>query len=181
MKKICAAIAMLMIVLSSGCSSDEQKSLDYVKTNGYVVYENLDITVGQSVWDEFISASDAGAICEVPLAFYYTLGDPSHYSPEMYEEEKARYPLLYTKTLSFDGEKYTLTYSDEDGDHVEEYRYMLKLTGDAESATATYSHYVRYVLADDETVTWDEIFRSMVSSQSGAYIRHSVVYTDTWK
>jgi len=180
MKKFAAIIvSLLLFITTAGCASkDETHTLDYVKENGYVVHEDLDITSGQAVWDDFAAKAKSGETCEVLLAFYYTLGDPSQYSLELYEKEKERYPLLYTKILSFDGEKYTLKYKDDGENYVEEYKYMVRLTGEPMSETAIFSDYVYHVLVDDKDVTWDEIFRGMVSSQSGAYIRHSTVYSD---
>ena len=61
---------------------------------------------------------------------------------------------------------------------MREYEYMLRYEDEAESETALYSSYVRYVLTHDETVTWEDIFRGMVSSQLGDWIDASTVYMD---
>ncbi len=41
-----------------------------------------------------------------------------------------------------------------------------------------YSYYVRYLLAHDESVTWEKFFRGAVSSQRGDWIDADNVYTD---
>ena len=54
----------------------------------------------------------------------------------------------------------------------------MRYEGKPESKTAAYDSFLRYVLTNDESVTWEEIFSGMVSSQFGAYIDHYSVYTD---
>lgn len=56
------------------------------------------------------------------------------------------------------------------------YKYLLHFTGDAPSEAARYTQYDNYVLVNDPTVTWDEIFLSICSSQFGDFIPHHVIY-----
>ncbi|HHU90274.1 MAG TPA: hypothetical protein GXZ22_04360 [Clostridiaceae bacterium] len=48
----------------------------------------------------------------------------------------------------------------------------------AEAKDAIYSSYVRYVLVNDDKVTWGDIMRGLLSSRSGDYIPHHSIYTD---
>lgn len=82
--------------------------LDDAKSDNCVVFEDGDISYGQSVWDSFIEKTENGQPETVRLGFYYTLGDPSHYSEEYYEEIKDDYPILYINDLSFNGKKYII-------------------------------------------------------------------------
>ncbi|MBE5968202.1 MAG: hypothetical protein E7255_14770 [Lachnospiraceae bacterium] len=187
MKKLAAILLSLIFLLIACTKSSTKVSLDQLpgdynlgdaKADNCVVFENNDITYGQPVWDDFISATENGKSTTVRLAYYYTLDDPSHYSKEYYEEIKDDYPAIYLKDLSFDGKKYFIE-SFEDGQPIsKEYRYLLKYEGKPSSPTASFSKYTYYVLVNDNTVTWEDIEHGMISSQSGDWIDHSVVYYD---
>jgi len=187
MKRITAFLILIICILTacentSGILPYDQLSKDYTledaKDDGCVVYEDLDITSGKAVWDKFIEDTENGKNSTVRIAFYYTLGDPSHYSKEYYEEIKDDYPILYIMDLSYDGEKFTLLRTEEGKDYTDEYRYLVKYTGKPRSDSAAYSGYTYYVLVNDNTLTWEEIENGMVSSQSGAWIDHYLVYSD---
>lgn len=156
----------------------ENYSLEDAKSDDCVVFENSDITYGQTKWDKFIQEAEDGKTSTVRLAFHFTLGDPSRYSKELYEEMKDDYPSLHVMDLSFDGKKYIIEIV-EDGRLVsKEYQYLMKYEGRTRSGTATFSEYTYYVLVDDNTVTWDDIEHGMISSQSGDWIDHYKVYSD---
>ena len=80
--------------------------------------------------------------------------------------------------LSFDGDTYTDRYFEGDNENVREYKYLMKYEDAPESEWATYVSCTRYVLTNDNTVTWDDITRSMYSSLSISYIDHLTVYCD---
>lgn len=181
-------IILALIFLLTACSKNEASAsliqlpdnynLDDAKSDNCVVFEDSDITYGQSAWDNFITAINNGKSSTVRLAFYYTLGNPSQYSKEYYEEIKDDYPILYIKDLSFDGKKYIIE-GVEDGKLVsKEYKYLMKYEGRPNSATAIFSEYTYYVLVNDNTVTWDDIEHGMLSSQFGDWIDHYIVYSD---
>ncbi len=190
MKKAIAAFSALLLLLTvGGCASRpgaeliplESLPADYslaeAKEDGCVVMEDLSVTSGQEVWDSFVKAASAGKRATVRLGYYYTL-DPDRVAPEYYEVNKDRYPVLFIKDLTFDGEKY-VTRGYEDGEEiVQEYPYLMKYEGKAETPHASYDAYVHYVLTLDDTVTWEQLQAGMLSSQLGDYIPHSVVYTD---
>ena len=54
----------------------------------------------------------------------------------------------------------------------------MKYEGQAESPDASYNSYIRYVLTNDDKVTWQELMHGMLSSQLGDYIDHQSVCTD---
>ena len=55
---------------------------------------------------------------------------------------------------------------------------MLRYEGEPNSETALFDSYVKYVLTNDSTVTWDQIERGIFSSQLGDGIDHYTVYND---
>jgi hypothetical protein len=153
-------------------------TIEEAKKDGCVVYEDLDITSGQTAWDEFIKDVEDGKNSIVRIAFYYTLGDPLQYSKEYYSKIKDDYPIFNIMELSYDGEKYTLLRTEEEKDYTDEYRYLVKYTGKPSSVSATYSEFTYYVLINDNTLTWKDIENGMLSSQSDALIDHHIVYSD---
>lgn len=178
MRRSVIILLVLILLTLSLIQLPENYNLDDAKSENCVVFEDGDITYGQSSWDDFITATDNGKPSTVTLAFYYTLGEPSRYSEEYYEEIKDDYPVFYIKDLSFDGKKYNIE-GFEDGKLIsKEYKYLLKYEGRPNSATAIFSKYTYYVLVDDNTVTWSAIEHGMVSSKSGDWIDHSTVYSD---
>lgn len=181
-------IFSIFILLLTACSQDitrvslndlsDNYSLDDAKSDNCVTFEDGDITYGQSVWDTFTKKTLNSKPATVRLGFYYTLGDPSRYSKELYEKIKDNYPILYINDLSFDGKKYIIE-SIEDGKLTsKEYKYLMKYNGHPRSTSALFSEYTYYVLVNDNNVTWDDIEHGMLSSQSGAYIDHYRVYSD---
>lgn len=180
-------IFLTLILLLTACSQNVTRaplnqlsgnySLDDAKSDNCVVFEDGDITYGQSAWDSFIENTENGQPETARLGFYYTLGDPSHYSEEYYEEIKDDYPILYINDLSFNGKKYIIE-SIEEGQLIsKEYKYLVKYEGQPRPS-ALYSEYTYYVLVNDNTVTWDDIEHGMLSSKFGDYIDHYLVYSD---
>ncbi|WP_066714572.1 hypothetical protein [Clostridium sp. Marseille-P299] len=187
MRKLLVMFFAFILILTACSKNTERVSLDAIpddysledaKSDGCVVYEDGDITYGQSFWDDFIRATEKGKSATIRLAFYYTLGNPSTYSKEYYEQIKDDYPMLYIKDLSYDGEKYKIE-GFEDGQMItNEYKYMMKYEGQPNNASALFSDYTYYVLVNDNSVTWDDIEHGMFSSQFGDAIDHYVVYKD---
>ena len=190
MKRVVILLTGLaMIFVLNACSVTVKTALDKLPddysyedavADGCVVYKNSDITNGESVWDAFLQAVNAGKKATVRLAFYYTLDDPSRYAPELYEQVKDEYPKLFVNDLIFNGKQFTIDgLEDENGRLLSRtYKYMMKYEGEPASKTALYYAYTYYVLVNDDTLTWDEIEWGMLSSQSGDYIEHYKVYTD---
>ena len=108
---------------------------------------------------------------------YYTL-DESRCTPEYYAAAKGDYPMFFLSDLSYDGKQYTVT-SYEDGKKREDtYAYLRRFEGPAESPNASYQSYIRYIVTNHDTASWEEILFSSASSQLGAYIPYVSVYTE---
>jgi len=181
-------VFLMLFFILVGCSSKtisdfisyEKIPLDYslenAKNDGLVLYENGNITSGQSIWDLFIEKNRKNEPCFVRLAFYYTLVN-QNISPELYEEIKDDYPVLYIQDLSFDGKTYTL-YSVEYGEeYITQFKYLIPLTDASPPSTATFIKREMYVLVNSNEVTWEQIQHGMISSRFDDYIRHRIVYS----
>lgn len=181
---------LLMVLSISGCSGDvkgptpplrelsAEYSLEQAKEDGCVVYEDGDITQGEDAFELFISKAEAGGKSTVRLVFYDTLGDPSGYDSEYYESIKEEYPILTVQDLAFDGTSYWIKWYEHNEEVSAGYRYMMRYAGEAETPYATYQSYIRYVLTNDDSVTWQDIQKGMVSSKLGDAIPHKVVYVN---
>ncbi len=153
-------------------------TLEDAKDDGYVIIENGDVSYGQQLWSEFYEEVEEKNPTKIRVVDYYTLLDKSHYGAEYYESIKDDYPMLFVKEISYDGNKFTEIHYEDEKKYEYEYKYLIRDEGEAESVSATYSSYIRYILVDDNTVTWKDIWKGLISSQMGAGVRHSVVYTD---
>jgi hypothetical protein len=152
-------------------------SLENAKNDNLVVFEDGDITSGQTVWDEFIENTEQGKSYAVRLAFYYTLDGqgitPEH---EQYEQIKDNYPLLFIQDLTFDGKTYTLYSVEEKKEYKFSYKYLKIFVEASSRETVPYYETIRYVLVNDKEVTWQQIISGMLSSRFGAAIDHKIVY-----
>ena len=152
-------------------------ALDKAVENGYVVHMDGDVTNGQEIWESFISDTSQGKAASVQVAEYYTL-DEERCSEEYFEAYREDYPMLFLFDLTFDGSTYTLKWKEGDKEYIRQFQYLMHYTGEAPTTHATYDTYSRYVLTNDNNVTWEELQKGMFSSQLGDYIEHHSVYTD---
>ena len=156
-------------------SLPEDYTLEDARIDGCVCFDNGDITEGQKIWDEFVNTTNKQENATVRLAFYYSL-DEEQCDPEYYESVKEEYPVLYIQEVTYKDNSYTIRWFEEGKEIKKTYKYLMKYEGEPESETALYESYLRYVLTNDNTVTWEQIWRGMISSQLGDGIDHKVVY-----
>lgn len=187
-KYILIFLLTVFMLMMAGCSQSSDiipleelpadYSLEQAKADGCVTHENGDVTQGREVFESFYNTAKSGKADAVRLAFYYTLDDPSRYDSDYYESIKDDYPVLFVQDLTFDGKEYTIRWYEDGEEIVKTYSFLMKYEGQAESPEALYTSYVRYVLTDDDTVTWQELMYGMISSQFGDYIAFTSVCTD---
>ena len=153
-------------------------TLQQAKDDALVVHEDGSITSGQSTWDEFVSNTERGIPTIVWIAFYYTL-DNQNIAPELYEEIKDDYPVLYIQKLTYDGEKYTLYYVEDEGEseYVYNYKHLKRFEYTQPPNSAVFTDAVYYYLVNDLDVTYEQIRKGMVSSFSGNWIDCQRVYS----
>lgn len=156
----------------------DDDALEMAREAGCVIMEDGDVTSGQDTWMAFVEETEQGNITSVMVAHYHTL-NPERCDPTYYAAYKEDYPVLYINELTYDGEAFTLRWEEQDKQYERTYRYLMRYTGNAPKQTsATFDTYLRYVLTNDNTVTWEELQWGMFSSQFGDYIDHFTIYTD---
>lgn len=157
------------------CTADE--ALKLAKEGDVVVICDMECVSGQEVWDEFYERVSDGKAASVLCAHYYTLNEVN-IDHSLYEEIKDDYPMLYFMKLVYDGESFTIEVrlsSSEEIDYSGTYKYLNHYTGEM-PPQATYDNYEYYVLVDSESVTWENIWDGIFSSQFDAGVRHYSVY-----
>ncbi len=159
----------------SPAKRSEPDALQKAKDDGCAVMEDGYASFGQEIWQTFVETAEKGQKASVQVAHYYTL-DEEGSSREYYQSVKEDYPILYRFHLEFDGETYTLRWIEEETEYVRTYRYLMHYRGDGSDAEER-EFEERYVLTNDNTVTWEDIVNGMLSSQSGDAIDHYSVYT----
>ena len=155
----------------------QYNSLEDAKKDGIVIFEESEITSGQDVFDEFINKCDKKEEASILLAKYYTMEDASKSSNEASDSKKDQKTVLFIYSLVYDGTEYTIKWNEDNQLFTKTYTYLIKYQGKPRSSTATFSEYIRYVLVNDDSVTWEDIEDGMLSSKSDASIDHYNVYT----
>jgi len=112
------------------------------------------------------------------VVHYYPIGDSSNYDPEYYESIKDDYPKMYILELVYNGEIFRVSHYEGEELYESEFKYLVKYEGKAETPDATYTSFVRYVLVNDDKVTWDDIMHGVSVPGLGDYISYRVIYTD---
>jgi len=150
---------------------------------GMITLENGDATSGQELWETFYRKTCAGNSASVKIAHYYTL-DNGDYDEKYYEVYKEDYPALYEFELTYDGKTYKLNWEENGTPYEREYQYMMiyyDFTPTGRSSAAkreAIREGVRYVLTNDDTVTWEDLMWGTASSQLGDYIDHFTIYAE---
>jgi len=154
-------------------------SLLQAKRDGCVVMEDGDVTYGQEIWETFYKTTKKGKAAAVRYVHYYSLGDPERYDTETYEKRKKTYPKMYVSDLTYDGVMYRVRQFDEGKEIVNEYPYLMRYEWSPDSPNALFDYEIKYVVTDDKRVTWDEIYRAMLSSYMPTYIPNfETIYSD---
>lgn len=154
----------------------EDYTLEDAKADGMVVFEDNEITSGQEIWDDFVENSKKGKETSVMLAYYYTLGDASQYSESYYEKAKEEYPLLFVHELSYNGSTYHLEYNEDGQNYQFDYKYLKKYEEQPNYISADYTEFTRYILVNDDSITAEQIDKSLISSQTTDQIDFKMVY-----
>ena len=152
-------------------------SLAQAKLDGCVVHENDDITHGSASFEAFVKKAEKGEKCAVRLVNYYTMEMPFSFGEEQFDADQ--FPMMFVEDLVFDGKGYTLRWYEGDQEIVKHYPYLKRYEGSAESFYARYASYIRYVLTNDNTLTWEQLLAGNGgAAETAAAYEHTVVYTD---
>lgn len=110
----------------------------------------------------FMEATNRGETAFLRIVNWY-YGDNSFYTAQ---------------DLTFDGNQYILEWIEDGQRQSRTYRYLKHFTGEKERENMAYDAYEHYVLVNDNTVTWQQIYDGLVSSQFGANIDHWTIASD---
>ena len=143
---------------------------EQARKDGCVVMVNGDVVSGKDLWWSFYMAAQAGTPCGIRIMDYY------HYAGSQIGPYEPVYALL---DLTFDGKIYHIRWFEDVTEYNRQYAYLLRFQGAAESENAAYKSYDRYVLTNDNTVTWKRIWNEMISSTALPGVTdHLTVFTD---
>lgn len=175
-----AVIVLFMLILAVSCSlNGENKSDEFVfsppleeigkeytvedaENDGCVIMKDGDVSAGRDIWQSFCNKSQKGESSCVRLVHYHEL-DKDRVAAEYYEKIKDEYPVMYVFDLVYDGEDYGVRYFNDGEERVESFKHLLRYEGEF-APGMNQKTYLRYVLTNDDTITWSDIENSMVSS-----------------
>ena len=149
-------------------------ALQRAKDHGNVVTEDGDVTYGQQVWYDFLQSVREGKQAVVRISHYYTL-DPESCSEQYYKVYQEDYPVIYDQELSYDGNQYMLYWKEGEKEYVKNYRYLMNYNIDPPEKMESYDSLIRYVLTNDNTVTWEDLWKGMISAKMNDSIEHHVI------
>ena len=95
------------------------------------------------------------------------------------EAHKEDYPSLYEFQLTYDDGTYTMKWNEYGTEYERQFKYLRKF----EDVLPTQQSFkepqkvTRYVLTNNNTASWDELWRSLASSQLGDFIDHYTIYS----
>ena len=158
-------------------------TLEELINDGFVVMKNGSVISGEDEWQEFVKKTEVGETAEINIAHYYTL--TGRMAKNLYELSKMDYPTAYLHRLKYDGNCFVFTplqkidgkyeiMPDNENDREQTYKYMKHYTEKAPSDTALFTTFDKYVLVNDDTVTWEDIWNATIGITEGFW--HTEVY-----
>ena len=146
---------------------------------GYVVMEDGVATHGQDVWKTFYEDTQKGKEASVVVAHYQTL-DPERCDTAYFEAFNQDYPFLNLYRLTFDGNTYTLSFTDSGVEYTRTFEYLMKYEASGTPLVVNTEHkrIVHYALTHDTMYTWEELWGSLASSASPAAIDFYPIYAE---
>ncbi|MCR4598597.1 MAG: hypothetical protein K5678_06165 [Acetatifactor sp.] len=167
--------------------------LEDAQENDFVIMRNFSVIYGKEIWQEFCEKVAQGQPAVVRLGYSYIL-EKVNMSAELREAEEADYPSLFLNQLYYDGNNFTISPVHKlGGEYVvcekpqfdspeKTYSYLMHYADEAEYPFTSYTAFDKYVLTNNDQVTWNELQQSSISSVLGAYIAHQEVYGEyAWK
>ena len=154
--------------------------LEQAKEDGKIVLENGYATSGQALWNTFYKYAEQGKHISADIVHYHTLREPGQYDQKYYEAHKEDYPSLYEFELTYDDGTYTMKWNEYGTEYERQFKYLRKF----EDVLPTQQSFkepqmvTRYVLTNNNTASWDELWRSLASSQLGDFIDHYTIYSE---
>ena len=146
-----------------------------------VVIENSQITAGKELLEGFYENSRQGEAGILMLLQYYSLTG-QRTGVELFEEEISQYPKAFLSLLEYDGKEYRYRTRESGSREMEEgadvrFPYLIHDTEEL-PAYARYEKGEHYALVHDESLTWKQLARSILSSDSRDHISFRTVASD---
>ena len=154
--------------------------LEQAKEDGKIVLEDGYAASGQALWNTFYKLAGEGKHISADIVHYHTLREPGQYDQKYYEAHKEDYPSLYEFELTYDDGTYTMKWKEYGMEYERQFKYLRKF----EDVLPTQQSFkepqkvTRYVLTNNNTASWDELWRSLTSSQLGDFIDHYTIYSE---
>ena len=135
----------------------EQAMIDgcFVQTDG-VARENKEL------FHQFAVVTQQGVPSSIRIVNWY-YGDNPHY--DAYD-------------LDYDGSVYAISWLADGQRNSRQFRYLKHFTGGKERDNMAYDSYEHYILLNDDTVTWLDIWKNLISSAAPTSIDFMMVYSD---
>ena len=146
----------------SGKICTEDQALEWSKKSNVVVIENKVCTSGEGFRGAFVKAVNEGTKVSALCAQYYT-PDEEHAGMELYKPKLIFYYIEYRGDYWGDGcfkVKYRNSRGYYESVKEREYDCLLHFYG-RNQEPAEYANYDVYVLANDKTLTWEEVKESL--------------------
>ena len=151
-------------------------TLEQATADGVVTFVDFNIHSNAELWQDFLHSTQNKTPATLRIMLYINIGDPESYAIDLYEVIKDGYPLKYYYDIRYDGTGYEVVGYNGGEKFEKHYKYLRHFTGEAPTENAAYDYYEEYILTDNLTATWEELFYSVASSQADAYIDHFTVY-----
>lgn len=154
---------------------------------------NGSVVSGKELWEAFYTKVEKKEKATINLGYVYRNREESM-SEELFQATIDDNPSLFLKRLTYDGEAFLLEpLHKEDGEYVVKevpgydspavnYQYLMHYYGDSPYESALFTYYDKYVLTNDNTVTWEAIEYGMISPYPEDYIDYKEVFCEyQWK
>ncbi len=164
-----------------------EEDIEDAKAHGFVVMRGMESPYNSELMDEFLKKVEAHRSADVRIAKVH---DASvNMAPDLELATKQDYPSLFLSEISFDGirfkvypinkidGKYVLAERERIDSSRRTLKYLKRMTDIPRSENALYNSAERYVLVDDDTLTWDDLMSGVFSSRLGDYKPFEEIYT----
>ncbi len=159
-------------------SIPDDYTLEQAAADGVVTFVDTSIHSNETVWQNFLNDVNQGKKAHVRTMQYFNLPDADSVAPDYYASIKDIYPYKFYRDISYDGNSFTLETLEGGAVTEKRYQYLRCFTGTAPEGTSpAYDSYEHYILTNDAKATYDELWKSIASSQFGAYIDHVTVFS----
>ena len=154
---------------------DEKKALTWAKNYDVVVFEDSFCTAGEGLWGAFCEAVTEGKRATILCAHYYS-EDENHPGEVLYRAK------MIFQLICFDGVEFRISTRNSrsyNSETEEIYKYLLRFNGE-NPETAEYTYHNVFILANNSSITWDDIMEDPESLQSSDELKYIIVYEDMY-